>query len=127
MAERYREISFSQQLESGDDPYEADMRVVFHDNGRSYRRILSRVRPGVYADVLMEGDPVLYEKRLMKEKRIMATFDDWNRPGRPILKTSSSIRKMPCPACHGEGEAPDHNANWKPCQQCAGEGYIVQH
>lgn len=124
MAERYREISFTRQLENGDDPYEADMRVVFHHNGRSYRRILSRVRPGVYADVLMEGDPVLYEKRLIKEKRIMASFDDRNQPGRPILKTSSSIRKVPCPACHGEGEAPDRHGNWRDCKQCDATGFV---
>lgn len=122
MAERYREISFTRMLESGDDPYEADMRVVFDLDGRSYRRILSRVRQGVYSDVLMEGDARLYERRLMHEKKVMADFDDANRSGRPIVKPIPSIAQDVCPACHGQGEAPDRHGNWKACGQCGGVG-----
>lgn len=122
MAEQYREISFTRMLENGNDPYEADMRVVFDMDGRSYRRILSRVRQGVYTDVLMEGDAALYERRLMHEKRVMADFDDANRPGRPLLKTVSEDTDEPCPACHGSGEAPDVHGNWKTCKQCGGVG-----
>ena len=122
--QEFREISFTRRLESGDDPYEADMRVVFNRKGRSYRRILSRVRPGVFADVPMEGDVALYGKRLMQEKRIMAQFDDANRPGRPILKEVSQVVQVPCPACLGEGEAEDRHGNWRDCRQCNGSGYV---
>lgn len=122
MAEQFREISFTRMLETGDDPYEADMLVVFDMDCRSYRRIRSRVRPGVYADVLMEGDAELYEKRLMHEKRVMADFDDANRPGRPIFKTITDEPERVCPACGGIGEAEDKHGNWKVCKQCGGVG-----
>lgn len=123
-AERYREISFSRLLDSGDDPYEADMRVVFDMDGRSYRRILSRVRQGVYTDVSMEGDAALYEKRLMHEKRVMADFDDANRPGRPLLKEVTIEQEPVCPACGGLGECEDKHGNWKPCKQCTGSNDV---
>lgn len=124
--EKYREVSFTRMLESGDDPYEADMRVVFDMDGRSYRRILSRVRQGVYADVTMEGNAKLYEKRLMHEKKVMADFDDANRPGRPIVKQVDGHTEARCGDCLGDGEAPDNHGNWKTCQRCEGEGYVVE-
>lgn len=124
MAEQYREISFTRMLESGEDPYEADMRVVFDIDGRSYRRIVSRMRPGVYADVMMEGDAKIYERRLLHEKKVMADFDDANRVGRPILKEVRAAVQAPCPSCHGEGEAPDKHGNWKDCRHCKGAGYV---
>lgn len=126
MADRYREISFTRMLDSGDDPYEADMLVVFGKGGRSYRRIISRVNPAVVSDVLMEGDAALYEKRLMHEKRVMADHDDKNRRGRPILKEVSKPVQVVCPACIGEGECEDRHGNWRDCKQCDGEGYVVE-
>lgn len=125
MAERFREFSFLYRLDNGDDPYEADMRVVFDHRGRSYRRILSRVKSGVYADVPMEGDAKLYERLLMKEKRIMADFDDMNRPGRPILKEITPAVDVQCPDCTGDGEAEDKHGNWRTCKRCKGNGYVV--
>lgn len=124
-ADRYREISFTRMLDSGEDPYEADMRVIFDMDGRSYRRIISRVRRGVYADVMMEGDAELYERRLMHEKKIMAGFDDANRPGRPILKQVDGPAETRCPDCI-DGEAEDKHGNWKTCRRCEGEGYVVK-
>ena len=125
-SERYREISFTRMLDNGEDPYEADMRVVFDENGRSYRRIISRMNPRVTADIAMEGDARLYEKKLMHEKRVMADYDDKNRPGRPILKVVSGKVEVRCGDCLGDGEAPDKQGNWKECKRCDGSGYVEE-